>query len=247
MDPAQIDVLDWRRMFLGDLPLTFLVEVAFRTAVMYLYALLIVRLIGKRGIAQLSPFDYVIIVALGSAVGDPMFYAQVPLIHGMLALTVVVVLERGLAFLTLRNVPLEQFVEGTPRRLVLNGRLDLEGLNRETISQEELFARLRESGVEHLGQVKRAYIEQSGKTSIFRYDERDVEPGLPLIPPWDLEKPPTVESGTSVSAGGSYACTYCGEVIDLQPGEAPVACPVCQETEWTLALAHPVEQQGADE
>jgi uncharacterized membrane protein YcaP (DUF421 family) len=55
---------------------------------MYLYALLLVRLLGKRGMGQLAPFDFVIIIALGSAVGYPMFYPDVPVLHAMAAITV---------------------------------------------------------------------------------------------------------------------------------------------------------------
>ena len=47
-------------------------------------------MLGKRGMGELSPFELVIIVALGSAVGDPMFYADVPLVHGIIVITVVV-------------------------------------------------------------------------------------------------------------------------------------------------------------
>ncbi|MGH2537342.1 MAG: YetF domain-containing protein [Candidatus Promineifilaceae bacterium] len=246
--PPGLEPLDFQRMFFGDeFSLLFLLEVLIRTCVMYIFALLVVRLVGKRGMGQLSPFDYVIIIALGSAVGDPMFYPDVPLVHGMVVLTMVVLLERGLALATERNRSLEEFVEGRPSRVALNGRLDMESLNREDVSSEEVFTLLRQESVEHLGQVERAYLERSGRISVFRYPERDVKPGLPLIPPWDLEGQEAVESGTRVEQAGAFACRNCGEVIRLMAGEAPVACPVCQGTEWALALLHPVEAQGLDD
>jgi hypothetical protein len=99
--PEKEYAFDLGRIFLGNLPWFYLAEVILRTTVMYLYALL--RLLGKRGMGQLAPFDFVIIIALGSAVGDPMFYPDVPVPHAMAVITVVVVLTRSVGFLTQRN------------------------------------------------------------------------------------------------------------------------------------------------
>lgn len=92
----EIQVFDWKRIFLGDLEPAFALEVAFRTGFMFAYTIILVRLLGKRGIGQLSPFELVIIIALGSAVGDPMFYPDVPLFHAMVVVTVIVLLQRAL-------------------------------------------------------------------------------------------------------------------------------------------------------
>ncbi|MBN9165362.1 MAG: hypothetical protein BGO98_30195 [Myxococcales bacterium 68-20] len=67
------------RDHLGDEPPLFLVEVALRTTIIFVYTLPLLRLLGKRGVAQLSLFQVTIIIGLGSAVGDPMFQADVPL------------------------------------------------------------------------------------------------------------------------------------------------------------------------
>ena len=64
------------RMLVGDFAWEFTLEIVLRTVIMYTYTLAIVRVLGKRGLGHLSPFELVIIVALGSSVGDPMFYAR---------------------------------------------------------------------------------------------------------------------------------------------------------------------------
>lgn len=138
---------------------------------MYSYTLVLVRLLGKRGMAQLSPFEMVIIVALGSAVGDPMFYADVPLIHGMIVITVVVVLERLLVRLTEHNPRLERVIESTPILLVVDGEIRQEALEGEDISEAELFMALRQNGVEQLGEVRLAYLEPSGHVSVFKSEQ----------------------------------------------------------------------------
>jgi uncharacterized membrane protein YcaP (DUF421 family) len=134
---------DLQRIFLGDQSLLFAVEIAFRTTVLYIYTLLLVRLIGKRGTANLSHFELVIVIALGSAVGDPMFYEDVPLLHGMVVVSVVVLLHRLLTALTNPNERLEEFVEGKAEYLVHNGMLDLPGMRKSQLSREEVFMELR--------------------------------------------------------------------------------------------------------
>ena len=160
--------MEFDRIFLGDLTVELVIEIVLRTAVMYLFTLTLVRVLGKRGLGQLSPFELVIIVALGSAVGDPMFYADVPLAHGIIVITAVVALERVLVKLTERNRPIERLIESSPVLLVRDGVLLVEALNREDLSQNEVFMGLREKGVEFLGEVRRAYLEPSGHISVFK-------------------------------------------------------------------------------
>ena len=86
---------DLQRILFGDAPLLFALEIALRTAIMLVYSMFLLRLLGRRGLAQLSLFEFVLIIALGSAVGDPMFYPNVPVLHGLIVITVVVLIERG--------------------------------------------------------------------------------------------------------------------------------------------------------
>lgn len=108
----EIELFDLRRMLLGDLPWTFTFEIAVRTAVMYGYAFLLVRLSGTRTVGQLSLIELVLVIALGSAVGDPMFYPEVPLLHGLVVVTVVIGLNLTLNEVTGRSERVERLVEG---------------------------------------------------------------------------------------------------------------------------------------
>ena len=67
-----MDAFELKRMFIGDGDSWLLLEVAVRTIILYTYAILIVRLLGKRGLSNLSPFEYVIVFAAGTATGEPM-------------------------------------------------------------------------------------------------------------------------------------------------------------------------------
>lgn len=233
---------DLKRLFLGDVPLLFYVEIAFRTFVMYGYALVMLRLIGKRGQRQLSIFEFAIVIALGSAVGDPMFYPQVPLLHGMIVITVIVGLDKLLEELVKNYESVETFVEGSPSILAQDGYLSEKQYGSKGIlSREELFAILRTNKVEQLGQVKRAYMEQTGQISVFIYDRPDVKPGLPIIPPWDIGELPTFQVEEPVSEAGPYACWTCGYTKAYQVDDIFTYCPNCEHGKWTRATKEPLK------
>ena len=98
------DIFEWRRILINDMPVEFLLEVAFRTIVMFFFLVVTLRLAGKRGVKQLSIYEVVIIVALGSAAGDPMFYKDVGLIPALLVFTIVMGLYRLITSLAGRFV-----------------------------------------------------------------------------------------------------------------------------------------------
>lgn len=68
--------IDWSALFLGTEDWSFLTEVALRTFIMFLIIIIGLRFMGKRGVKQLSVVELVVIIGLGSAAGDPMFYKR---------------------------------------------------------------------------------------------------------------------------------------------------------------------------
>ena len=173
--------MEFDRIIFGDLSLELVFEIVLRTTVMYLYTLLLIRLLGKRGLGQLSVFELVILIALGSAVGDPMFYEDVPLVHGLIVITVIIALERLLVKLTQRNQRIERMIESVPVLLVKDGVLLSDAIDKEDLSKEEVYMGLRQEGVESLGEIKRAYLEPSGRISVFKRSSPD-STGASILP-----------------------------------------------------------------
>lgn len=176
---------DLHRIFLGDHPAAFYLEIAMRSTLMFVFALLLLRLMGKRSLGQLSPFDFVIIIALGSAVGDPMFYDDVPLLEAMTVVAVVVALSHGFSKTTQSNPRIERFVDSSPTVLIRRGAIDRDALRRESMSESELFELLRLGGIEDLVDVEVAILEASGHVSILRTDSDVQRAGLwrPVVHP----------------------------------------------------------------
>lgn len=230
---------DWGRMLIGDAPPLFFLEVALRTLITFGWLLLMLRLTGKRGLAQLSPLELAIVIGLGSAAGDPMFYDDVPLLHALFVITLVVGLQRLLARLIIRSETVETFMEGQPVELLRGGVLDCQGMAQADLSYEDVFERLRQEGVRQLGQVQRLYFEQDGNLSLFCHpDAAQAPPGLPIVPPWDLEPPPPLRPGEP----GPAACLRCGRLRNVEQEGAPGPC-TCGGTAWTRARRDPLDPE----
>jgi uncharacterized membrane protein YcaP (DUF421 family) len=220
--------LEWERILFNDLPLSFLFEVFFRTTIMFIIILLALRLSGKRGVKQISIFEMVIIIALGSAAGDPMFYEDVGLVPALLVFVVIIFLYRITTGLAAKSEAFERLIEGKPVYVIREGKFSIRDFKKEGVSQDEFFSELRMNNVEHLGQVKNALIETSGEISIFYYPDNEVKWGLPLLPDaFNCRSPLIVEQGV-------HACTFCGNPEELNPGVSQ--CKVCNRKTWVKAI-----------
>jgi uncharacterized membrane protein YcaP (DUF421 family) len=228
---------DLQRIFFGNVPLLFLLEIALRTSILYLYLLALLRVSGKRSADKLTPIDVAIIISLGSAAGDPMFYIDIPVIYGMVVITVVVALRRLSIYLGEKHKKIEHIVQGVPFLLIKDGVMDRKMMDKGHILRDELFGRLREKGYRHLGQVKRLYAETDGEMSIFEFPEGEAHPGLPVEPPWEIEPPPILSSDDQVSSDGTLACHNCGALQQTSAGKKISHCQACGHyTKWVRPI-----------
>lgn len=167
MDP--VTPFDWHRMFIGEQPGMFYLEILFRTAFMYLWALLLIRYMGKRGQRNMSPVENMVVIALGSATGDVMFYPNVPLTYAMIVIALIVLMSRILAEWQLKSKPVNYFTDGYPLVMLREGQIVKEALNTARIRKDELYGMIRQAGHEHTGRLKLVLMERSGQLSIFCY------------------------------------------------------------------------------
>lgn len=229
-DPAT--AFDFWRMFFGEEPPLFLLEIAFRTVLIYTYTLVLIRWIGSRSIAQLSLVEFLLVIALGSAVGDAMFYPDVPLVHCMIVITVVVLLDKALSYVVARSPRLEDAIEGKSVEVVRDGLIRFRALRKLNFGHDELFEQLRLKEVVHLGQVRAAYLETNGMLSVFKRISKIERPGLSIDPPWDVKEPRKIEAGSTTLDAGTFACAQCGNVTEAAANELLSSCPNCAGTLW---------------
>ncbi len=224
----QIKNFNWKELLLGSEEWNFLPEVIIRTLVMFAVILVSLSILGKRGVKQLSVFELVVIIGLGSAAGDPMFYKDVGLIPAIIVFTIVIGLYSWVTHWVGKSKKIEQLVEGKPICLVKDGRFAIDNFSKEALGQDEFFSELRLKGVSHLGQVENAIIETNGGISVFFYPENEIKYGLPILPGSLDNQIPKIQSS------GYYACIFCGDTQKLEPAES-YTCPTCKKNKCVEA------------
>ena len=219
----RIAAFDWTRLFIGDEPPLFLLEIVFRIAVIWPWTMVLLRWIGGRSISQLSLVEFLLVIALGSAVGDALFVPEVPLLHAMLAILVVVMLDKLVDMAIRRYRLAKRLIDGHPVEVVRDGIIQTGGLAALKIGNPELMELLRLKGVENLGSVRRAYLEPSGQVSVFRAEPP--RPGLPIVPPPELGQGEEGATGCCCNCGraaeGAGPCGNCGFRLRLPAEPAP--------------------------
>ena len=180
MDPAT--PFDWHRMFIGDEPILYLLEIVFRTVFIYAYAVFMLRFMGKRGQSNLSTFQNVVIVALGSATGDSMFYPSVSILYACVVITTIVGLGRILQELQTRFQPLNSFLQGKPLLMLKDGKVIEAALSEARLRTDEFYAMLRDQGIRNTGEVEFAFLERTGMLSVYKFNEEDEVDGKPTFP-----------------------------------------------------------------
>ena len=227
-DPVQ--PFDWERMLIDQLPWTYLGEVAFRTVFMFLVLLTALAISGKREVRQLSIYELVLLIGLGSAAGDPMFYHDVPLSSAVVVFVVMMGCYKLATYVSDRNQFVRETLEGKPVYVIENGCILIENFDQEALEIGEMFSDLRVAGIEHLGQIRVAILEPNGQLSVFKFDPDDVRPGLPILPKEFNQHTEQVHSP------GRYACCACGNVESFgEPVNRPL-CPRCNQPVWVEAI-----------
>jgi uncharacterized membrane protein YcaP (DUF421 family) len=224
-----VKTFDWHRiLFTNEIPLDFPFEIAFRTVIMFLFLIIVLKFLSKRGVKQLSVFELAILIALGSATGDPMFYHDVPILYGFTVLVIVIILYRTITYFTSISKKMEGLLEGEPVCLLEEGKIKYVNYKKVGLPDDKFFAELRLKSADHLGQVRKVYLETSGEMSVYFFKKEHTIPGLPIYP--ELLQNPFSE----VLSPGKFACITCGNVIEVIVAEK-CFCSICKNHKWLPA------------
>lgn len=145
-------------------------DTVLRIAVAYVVIMVGFRIMGKRELSQLSPFELVTLLLIPEIFAQAMVgedFSMVNAIIGFTTLLALVFLTSVLAHVSRRFSAL---VESAPAVLVANGRMVERNMNRERITPSELYSELRMAGLEEMSQVRWAILEPDGKISVVRAD-----------------------------------------------------------------------------
>ena len=152
----------WHDMFTLGLPL---LEKILRPMIIYAFLVVALRLTGKRELAQLNPFDLVVLLTLSNTVQNAIIGDDNTVVGGIVGATALL----GANYLVVRflyeHPKLDELVEGQPDVLIENGQVRLEGCRTELITLPELQQAARRQGFTALEEVERAVLEPGGSIS----------------------------------------------------------------------------------
>ncbi len=153
--------------------------VIFKTIVIYFLILVLVRIMGKREIGQLSPFDFVIAIMIAEMAVMPIEKDEMNLLQGVTPIILLVILELIIAYISLKSNFLRGIITGRPQILIKNGEIVYNSLKKTRYNINDLLMQLRFKDVFNIDEVELALLEPSGELSVVK--KNDSNYGFPVV------------------------------------------------------------------
>ncbi|WP_020615842.1 DUF421 domain-containing protein [Paenibacillus daejeonensis] len=142
-----------------------------RTVLIYFVVLLVMRFMGKREIGKLSIFDLVISVMVAEIAVIVIEDTKVPMLHGIVPMLALMIIQVGLAYVTLKNRKLRLLFDGKPSVIIARGKLNRKIMAKQRYNLDDMLLQLRENQVSAISDVEFAILETSGKLSVIKKDD----------------------------------------------------------------------------
>lgn len=143
-----------------------MVTIVFRTLLIYLLLLLTMRMMGKRQIGELELTELVTTLLISEIASIPIANQDVPLLHAVVPILLLLILEVLSSWLLLRFPRLKPLLSASPTPLIRGGKLQQDALSSNRISVEELMSEIRQQGYADLSQIDEAILETNGKLTV---------------------------------------------------------------------------------
>ena len=152
-------------------------DIVLRASVTFAALYLLLRLLGKREIGQLTPFELVVIVVMGDLVQQGVTHNDFSLTGSILAIATFAFWALVMSWATYLSPRLETLLDGRPQVVIRDGELITANLRRDRITRGEVEAEMRLAGIAHMKDVAWAILETQGKISFIRKDDGEVHRG----------------------------------------------------------------------
>lgn len=137
-----------------------------RAIILYVFVLVVMRLMGKREIGQLQPFEFAIAIMIADLATIPMADAGIPLTNGIVAILGLLLMHIIISVVNLKSIKLRGIISGKPSILIYRGKINQNVLKKERFTINELQERLRVDGIFSLCDVEYAILETNGEISV---------------------------------------------------------------------------------
>mgnify|MGYP003302158824 FL=1 len=138
----------------------------FRAIVLYIIVLIVMRLMGKREIGQLQPFELAISIMIADLAASPMAETGIPITNGIMPILGLLVMHLIISMINIKSHKAREIICGKPSMLIYRGKIDEKVLKKERFTINELEERLRDSNIFNIGDVEYAILETSGQVTV---------------------------------------------------------------------------------
>jgi uncharacterized membrane protein YcaP (DUF421 family) len=139
-----------------------------RGVLVYVFLFVLLRLVGKKHVGELAPFDLLVLLILSETVQNSLVGDDTSLIGGLISAATLVILAYGISILTFSSKRLERAIEGTPKILIRHGHRRAAELQRQRITKAELLEALRNHGCANITDVRVAILENDRTITVIK-------------------------------------------------------------------------------
>ncbi|HGG0418479.1 DUF421 domain-containing protein [Clostridium botulinum] len=140
--------------------------VLIRTIILYLLVILSMRLMGKKQVGELEPFELAITIMISELASLPMQDSRIPLLHGIVPILTLLILQNLFSLIQLKSEKIRSLINGEPSILIEKGKIDFQELKNQRFNINDLMEELRLQGYYDLENIEYAILETSGQLSI---------------------------------------------------------------------------------
>ncbi len=139
-----------------------------RSILLYIIVLVVMRLMGKREIGQLQPFELAISIMIADLASTPMADTGIPITNGIIPILALLVMHLVISILNIKSIKARQILCGKPSILIYRGKINEKNLKKERFTVNELEERLRGNNIVNIGDVEYAILETSGQITVIQ-------------------------------------------------------------------------------
>lgn len=162
--------IDWVELFSFSMPVA---EIIVRGTAIYWFLFLIFRFVIRRDVGAVGVADILILVIVADASQNAMSGEYTSISDGFVLILTLIGWNMLFDWMSFRFPRFRRFAEARPLCLIREGKMLKNNMQRELLTEEELWAKLRKQGIESLRQVKRANLEHDGDISVIRYSDAE--------------------------------------------------------------------------
>lgn len=149
--------------------------VLLRTIFLYVLVVIVMRLMGKRQIGELQPYEFVITIMISDLAALPMQDSRLPLLLGIIPIITLLFVKTLLTQLQLKSQLARRVIEGEPCIMVCKGKVNFKALKKQQINLDELMEELRLAGYFDLSEIEYAILENNGQLSFLTSQNSNVD------------------------------------------------------------------------